>query len=172
MEEELLLMSDDEDKSEAVLKKQRRVQLKSLRDASDPFTLPEREFIKNFRSLCRKFLEDLLPYDDQKTSLPFQTRVLAVLYFFGHGSYQKCIGNSSNVPMSQPSISRSLHSILKLIFHRQTQIILLTSLLVLPFYVCFLYFDTSNSPKSFFFAMVGFRSYQLIRVSVEYRLIS
>lgn len=156
MEEELLLlllMSDDEDKSEAVLKKQRRVQLKSLRDASDPFTLPEREFIKNFRmtrSLCLKFLGDLLPYDDQKTSLPFQTRVLAVLYFFGHGSYQKCIGNRSNVPMSQPSISRSLHSILKLIFHRQTQIILLTSLLVLPFYVCFLYFDTSNSPKSFF----------------------
>lgn len=118
MEEEiivLMLICEDEENAE---KRRRRCDLRRLRDSSDPFQLPEAEFTKNFRLsrvLARQLIADLQPHDAQRTSLPLTVRVLATLHFFGHGSYQKCVGNNCNLPMSQPSISRSLRYIAQLI---------------------------------------------------------
>lgn len=100
---------------------ERRRKLKKLRDTSDPFSMPEKTFIKMFRIprwLCLELMKELEPYDVQASSMPFLLRFLSVLYFYAHGSYQSCVGNNFAVSMSQPSISRSLESITKLLVGR------------------------------------------------------
>lgn len=118
MEEEILMFVLAMKAQENKEKMDRRIQLRALRDASDPFALPEEEFKKNFRLskfLSRQLIAEIEPHDNERTSLPFVFRFLAALNFFGHGSYQKCVGNNSNLPMSQPSISRAIRAVAKLI---------------------------------------------------------
>ncbi|XP_049312592.1 putative nuclease HARBI1 isoform X2 [Bactrocera dorsalis] len=117
MEEDilLLLLLEEEENLE---NRDRARYFRSLRDSTDPFALSESEFMKNFRlprDICRSLIDDLRPHDQQKTSLPLTIRVLATLNFFGHGSYQKCVGNNCNLPMSQSSLSRSMRAVAKLI---------------------------------------------------------
>ncbi|XP_017472938.1 PREDICTED: putative nuclease HARBI1 [Rhagoletis zephyria] len=118
MEEEMLLLLLLWEEEEHEQNRDRSRYLRSLRDASDPFSLSENVFMQHFRltrQLCRSLINDLEPHDDQNTSLPLTVRVLAVLNFFGNGSYQKCVGNNCNLPMSQSSFSRSLRAVTKLI---------------------------------------------------------
>ncbi|XP_049315330.1 putative nuclease HARBI1 [Bactrocera dorsalis] len=96
----------------------RRKILKGLRDKSDPFTMQDTAFINTFRfpkSLCKLLISELEPHDVQKSNIPFDLRFLTSLYFYGHGSYQKCVGNNYMLSMSQSSVSRALHFISKLI---------------------------------------------------------
>ncbi|XP_039969635.1 putative nuclease HARBI1 [Bactrocera tryoni] len=110
----LLLLNEDENCEN----RNRARHLKSLRDDSNPFSLSENTFVQNFRltrEICRRLIDELAPNDNQKTSLPLTVRVLAAVNFFGHGSYQKCVGNNVNLPMSQSSLSRSVRAVAKLI---------------------------------------------------------
>ncbi|XP_017478355.1 PREDICTED: uncharacterized protein LOC108368101 [Rhagoletis zephyria] len=96
----------------------RRRLLKSMRDKSDPFSMEDVIFLQMFRfpkSLCRALIEELEPNDVQKSNMPFTLRFLACLYFYSHRSYQKCVGNSYSISMSQASVSRALHFISKII---------------------------------------------------------
>lgn len=90
---------------------------RSLRDVSDPFTLPERDFRGMFRlsrEAGRELLSELLANNPelniQKRSdaIPFNLRYFTALNFFAHGSYQKPTGENVVVCQSQPSVSRSL----------------------------------------------------------------
>ncbi|XP_036335452.1 putative nuclease HARBI1 [Rhagoletis pomonella] len=97
---------------------ERKRLLRELRDDSDPFSMQEIVFIQNFRfpkSLCRELMQQLEPRDPQKSAIPFIIRFLGSLYFYAHGSYQKCVGNNFQIAMSQPSVSRAIHNISKII---------------------------------------------------------
>lgn len=87
-----------------------------LRDKSDPFSLPEAEFIKLFR-LSRSAAQDLLAEILEQTpslrevrsnAIAFPLRLLGALNFLGHGSYQRPTGTCRIYCQSQPSMSRSI----------------------------------------------------------------
>ncbi|XP_036334491.1 putative nuclease HARBI1 [Rhagoletis pomonella] len=89
-----------------------------MRYKSDPFSMEDVIFLQMFRfpkSLCRALIQELEPNDVQKSDMPFTLRFLACLYFYSHGSYQKCVGNSYSISMSQASVSCALHFISKII---------------------------------------------------------
>lgn len=57
---------------------ERKFLLRRLRDTSDPFSLEESIFIKNFRipkEICWSLIKELEPYDRQKSSIHFVLRV-------------------------------------------------------------------------------------------------
>lgn len=90
---------------------------KCLRDKSDPFRLPEAEFMRLFR-LCRYAVQYLLDQILEQTpglrnvrtnAIPFHLRLLGALNFLGDGSYQMPTGGSRIYCQSQPSMSRSIH---------------------------------------------------------------
>ncbi|XP_018804600.1 PREDICTED: uncharacterized protein LOC108978665, partial [Bactrocera latifrons] len=92
----LLFLNEDENCEN----RNRARHLKFLRDDSNPFSLSENIFMKNFRltrEICRSLIDELAPHDNQKTSLPLTVRVLAALNFFGRGSYQKCVKRAFGV---------------------------------------------------------------------------
>ncbi|XP_036338949.1 putative nuclease HARBI1 [Rhagoletis pomonella] len=90
--------------------------MKRLRDHTDPFDLPQ-DFTKQFllpKSMCRSLIEDLLPFDDQGTTLPLALRFLAALNFYATGIFQnRMAGNVLDI--SQPTVSRALSSITELL---------------------------------------------------------
>ncbi|XP_054084225.1 putative nuclease HARBI1 [Zeugodacus cucurbitae] len=100
----------------------RRRNLAILRNKGDPFQYEEITFRKFFRfpkSLCWDLIQQLKPYDQQQTSIPFELRFISVLYFLSNGSYQHCVGNGYFAVMSQPSVSRSIEKICKLVVERK-----------------------------------------------------
>lgn len=106
--------------------REERTVLKSLRDDSDPFSITEVLFKKNFRfpkDLCKSLMEELLEYDNQSSSIPFVHRFLCALNFYACGSYQQNVGNTYKAPMSQPSVSRALYNISNLIVTRKGQVV-------------------------------------------------
>ncbi|XP_067625808.1 putative nuclease HARBI1 [Eurosta solidaginis] len=114
----LLLIEDEEDE---IL--ERRHNLRSLRDNSDPMNLPSGTFKHHFRlpkEACKLLIEDLMPKDDQATSLPFGVRFFCCLTFLAHGSYQKCVANNMYAALSQPSASRAIKYLVNLIVREKS----------------------------------------------------
>lgn len=77
MEEALLVLCAMEMEQEEVLERKRL--LRNLRDSSDPFSMSDTVFVQYFRlskEVCNELIEELMPFDDQKTSLPFGLRFL------------------------------------------------------------------------------------------------
>jgi DDE superfamily endonuclease len=90
-----------------------RINNRILRNASDPFHLPERQFIKLFRlnrDTARHLCDLIAPHipHDRVTAIPAVLKILITLFFYGHGSYQKCVGSGYLFGMSQPSVSRAI----------------------------------------------------------------
>ncbi|CAL1683331.1 unnamed protein product [Lasius platythorax] len=69
-----------------------------IRDMSDSFVLPEREFIGMYcltKDLARALIEQLEPYlpvRRRSIGIPIELRVLCALSFYAQGSYQKAVG--------------------------------------------------------------------------------
>ena len=117
--EELLLFALMREKEEYT---RMRGVLRNLRDSSNPFNIPDNLFIKKYRlpkEMCISLIEDLEPYDTQRTKLPFVLRFLSTIYFFANGSFQACVGNNTDISFSQSSVSRSLAAISDLIIARK-----------------------------------------------------
>lgn len=94
---------------------------KELRDKSDPFAINEDDFKKMFRlSRCaaRGVIEEILEKNPNintmriSSSIAFHLRFLAVLNFFGNGSYQKPTANNFLFCQGQSTMSKSLHIVL------------------------------------------------------------
>ncbi|KAK9728656.1 hypothetical protein QE152_g17112 [Popillia japonica] len=87
---------------------------RNLRDASNPFELPERNFVKIFRlskESARYVINTILPHlnePQRSTSIPPHLGVLCVLHFLGHGSYQESVGRGWNFAISQPAVSKCI----------------------------------------------------------------
>ncbi|CAI6373046.1 unnamed protein product [Macrosiphum euphorbiae] len=81
------------------------------RPLTDPFTLTEQMFIKNFRltkHLTRYVIDLLRPFlkkPSRSSSINIDTKVLVALNFFATGSYQTPVGNSRYTVLSQASVS-------------------------------------------------------------------
>ncbi|KAJ2943037.1 hypothetical protein O0L34_g15230 [Tuta absoluta] len=76
---------------------QERLRLRSLRDTSNPFNLPNRKFRKLFR----------IPV----VSAQYLCEILGALHFFVSGSYQTADGGDSVISLSQPSMSRAIEEV-------------------------------------------------------------
>ncbi|CAH0720890.1 unnamed protein product, partial [Brenthis ino] len=94
-----------------------RIERRRLRDASDPLQLPEREFIGHFRLTKLGFQQVLvelsshLPLVRRNTGVRNELKILAALNFYANGSYQRNVGASFLLNMSQPTFSKCLHEV-------------------------------------------------------------
>ncbi|KAJ8910072.1 hypothetical protein NQ315_004965 [Exocentrus adspersus] len=94
-----------------------RITRRQLRDASNPFTLPECVFQGIYRlskDLVSALIEDLRPFlheRERTTGIPLQHKVLCALNFFGQGSFQKAVGCDFILGLSQTSVSRCLDEV-------------------------------------------------------------
>ncbi|XP_055681890.1 putative nuclease HARBI1 [Lutzomyia longipalpis] len=99
-----------------------RLRLRQLRDSCDPFSLDEIKFREHFRipkALALEFIDELLPFmieeDDDLGSIPYYLRVLIALQFFAKGSYQSAVGAHNICNVSQPTTSRCINQVSKII---------------------------------------------------------
>ncbi|KAB0795114.1 hypothetical protein PPYR_04886 [Photinus pyralis] len=87
---------------------------RTLRDASNPMTMPESTFMSVFRlsrELAQDVIDELSPHLRQErgpTPIPIYLRILVALHFYGQGSYQKGVGKDYHLAMSQSSVSRCI----------------------------------------------------------------
>lgn len=86
-----------------------------LRDNSNPFELPEERFIELYR-LSKEATRYLIDTLDRHliegqyiNAIPNYIKVFAALRFYATGSYQRGIGLSSNVGLSQTSVHRYVY---------------------------------------------------------------
>lgn len=93
------------------------IQRRLLRDHSDPFSLNESHFINLFRlnkGMARYVYERILPQIVQAENVVAVSPVIkyfCALYFYATGSYQRTIGESLNMPLSQQMVSRCIHEV-------------------------------------------------------------
>ncbi|KAJ8911925.1 hypothetical protein NQ315_016266 [Exocentrus adspersus] len=93
------------------------LQRREMRNTVDFFLLTDEKFIDNFRlnkKLCRNLLDALfphLPHNTHPSSISGETKVFTALSFYATGSYQRTIGNSFTLSMSQQSPSNCIHQV-------------------------------------------------------------
>ncbi|XP_055714875.1 putative nuclease HARBI1 [Phlebotomus papatasi] len=99
-----------------------RIQLRALRDASNPFELPENTFRQIFvltPNLALDLIDQLKSWDSsnnfESEVIPFHLKVLSTLHFYGKGSYQVSVGRNNMCNMSQATVSRCISYISGLI---------------------------------------------------------
>ncbi|KAJ2942141.1 hypothetical protein O0L34_g11054 [Tuta absoluta] len=95
---------------------QERLRLRSLRDTSNPFNLPNRKFRKLFRIpvVSAQYLCEVLenyPRFKESDNIPIHIKILGALHFFVSGSYQTADGGDSVISLSQPSMSRAIEEV-------------------------------------------------------------
>ena len=94
-----------------------KVQRRTIRDASDPFQLPDESFVKHFRlskNVTAHLIEELRPFilpPQRNTGISLEIKVLSSLLFFAHGSYQLSVGDNLNLGLSQQSMSKVINEI-------------------------------------------------------------
>nr|XP_018904428.1 PREDICTED: putative nuclease HARBI1 [Bemisia tabaci] len=99
---------------------QHRINRKRLRDACDPFEVPDSCFRQNFRlskdcvrGLIQRLSPHLVTQHARANGLTPTHKVLASLIFLAHGSYQRgCVAEHDLLYMCQASVSNSLHEFL------------------------------------------------------------
>lgn len=99
---------------------ERKIERRILRDAQNPFEIPYTEFLANFRvnkELIMDLTNILRPHlqVQRNTGLSPEIQVLAAIGFFANGSYQRPAGNQFDLVISQPSASRCIRKIARLI---------------------------------------------------------
>lgn len=96
---------------------QNRIQKRTMRDASDPFALPDRRFIDLFRlnkNVVHYLFETLMPFmeaEERRSRVPRQTRILVALRFFATGDYQRGVGEEYLLSASQQVVSRCIDEV-------------------------------------------------------------
>lgn len=94
-----------------------RIIQRNLRDASNPFELPEDIFRRMYRlnvDAARNLLDEMLPFFEngtRRTRCPPIVRFFCTLSFLAHGSYQKPVGADRLTGLSQAAVSRSIREV-------------------------------------------------------------
>jgi len=104
---------------ERVRRIERRLKRRILRDAQNPFELPNNEFIAQFRvnkEVVRDIANVLRPHLQKQriTGLSPEIQILVTLSFFANGSYQRPVGNQCELVVSQPCASRCIRKVTRL----------------------------------------------------------
>lgn len=85
-----------------------------MRDETDPFVLEEETFRKTFRltkDMAQYVFNRIIEAIDQPNNVvavPAHFKFFCAFNFYATGSYQKLIGQSYNISMSQQAVSRSI----------------------------------------------------------------
>ncbi|XP_063379324.1 putative nuclease HARBI1 [Cydia fagiglandana] len=94
-------------------KERRKIQRRTLRDAANPFDMPDEEFrhIYRFRKevvfyLCGELNVDLQPHNGD--GLPTHFKVLTALHLLADGNYQRGTGQDHGLCIGQTTVSRYL----------------------------------------------------------------
>lgn len=88
-----------------------------MRGASDPFALRDDQFISLFRlnkEMVQYVYNQILPHlnvTDNVVAIPNMLKLLTALNFFSTGSYQRSVGQSYNLSVSQPTVSKIISEI-------------------------------------------------------------
>lgn len=108
----LLIIGDHYDRRNML-----RVHRRFLRDATDPFQIPELRFIELFRfnkEGAMDLLQELSPHMKnglRKTFIPKPLRMCAALHYFATGSFLRDCGQDFICPISKTMVSRVIHEI-------------------------------------------------------------
>ncbi|CAH2017698.1 unnamed protein product [Acanthoscelides obtectus] len=84
-----------------------------MRNQSDPFSFEDVRFKELFRlnkDMAKYVLNGIIPHLNQVPN-PVAVPFFAALHFYATGTYQRVIGRSYDISMSQQSISRAIHEI-------------------------------------------------------------
>lgn len=113
IEKQELIKQTNNSNSRLQLRRYRR----NLRDVSNPFSMPEKQFMQYFR-IPKLLVIDLineismfLADAQQDFAIPKFLKVLTALQFYAHGSYQKIVGKDSHLALSQSSVSRCIQEV-------------------------------------------------------------
>lgn len=104
---------------ERVRRIERRLERRLLRDAQNPFELPNNKFIAQFRvnkEVVTDIVNVLRPHLQKQriTGLSPEIQVLVAFGFFANGSYQRPAGNQCELVVSQPCTSRCIRKVAQL----------------------------------------------------------
>ncbi|KAG7311836.1 hypothetical protein JYU34_002919 [Plutella xylostella] len=100
-----------------ILRDERRKRREALRRNFRLHTIPDSEFVNNYRlsrelfqTLCEEIVPFLPPRIRHRGIDPIM-KILVVLNFYARGSYQGAVGLNSDVPMAQQTVSRCIHEV-------------------------------------------------------------
>lgn len=98
-----------------------QIERRNMRDNSDPFVLPDQQFVDLFR-LNKEMVQFLIteltphmPHSFRYNAVHPAIRIFTALVFFGTGTYQRVIGQSFQLAVSQQTASRSINEVCLLI---------------------------------------------------------
>lgn len=105
---------EEEDRLEDI--RLENIERRIMRDESDPFSIDDIRFKELFRlnkDMARYVLNDILHLLNNRNNLaiPGVLKFFAVLNFYATGTYQRVIGRSFDISMSQQSVSRAVHEV-------------------------------------------------------------
>lgn len=112
MYSQALVAADQEDQRNFL-----RIHRKRLRDATDPFEIPESRFMELYRlnrTSATILLNELKPFMAEgvrKTFIPQPIRMCAALHFFATGSFHRDIGQDFVVSISRSVVCRSVQEV-------------------------------------------------------------
>ncbi|XP_055850651.1 putative nuclease HARBI1 [Episyrphus balteatus] len=106
-----LFLSDSEESDDGFVSQNLRNIRRNLRDHSDPFSLPDQNFIQRFRlnKIAFKYVLDNLHVKTGKraTYIPPILRLCSTLEILGGGCYQWLVGNDFACPLAQSTLSKA-----------------------------------------------------------------
>lgn len=114
-----LLLAHQEERVEVL--RNFHLERRVMRDNSDPFSLVEEQFIDLFRlnkDQTRFLIQNITPHMHNSSryhAVHPITRIFVALSFYATGTYQRVIGQSFQLSVSQQSTSRCIHEVSNLI---------------------------------------------------------
>lgn len=94
-----------------------------MREQSNPFSIDDLRFKELFRlnkDLAQYVLNGIVPLLNQgnnPVAIPSILKFFGVLHFYATGTYQRIIGRSFDISMSQQSVSRAVHEVTNALIH-------------------------------------------------------
>lgn len=109
------IVVEEEDRLEEI--RHYNMERRIMREASDCFSINELRFKDLFRlnkDMARYILNGILPLlalENNPVAIPIQCKFFGALHFYATGSYQRMIGRSHDISMSQQSLSRAIKAV-------------------------------------------------------------
>lgn len=110
-----ILIVDDEERLEDI--RLENIERRRMRAESDPFSIENSRFKELFRlnkNMAQYILNGILPQLDQTNNpvaVPGIIKFFGVLHFYATGTFQRVVGRSFNISMSQQSMSKAIEEV-------------------------------------------------------------
>nr|CAI5841100.1 unnamed protein product [Callosobruchus analis] len=110
-----ILVAEEEERLENI--RAENMERRLMREDSDPFSIEDTRFRELFRlnkNMAQYILNEILPQLDltnNPAAIPAHIKYFGTLAFYATGSYQRVLGRSSDISMSQQSMSRAIEEV-------------------------------------------------------------